>query len=364
MVELQLTAKKMQAASQGSEKAAEIAELVYVNDKDDGILRKRRGKGFVYLIKSSKLSDEKHLERIRKLVLPPAWEDVWICKLPNGHLQATGFDFKGRKQYRYHRLWNSLRNETKFYRMLEFGKALPQIRNQVSKDLSQPELNERKVLGLLLRIMDHTGIRIGNESYEKQNGSYGLTTLKDEHVTIHGNNTIEFVFTGKKGIEHKISIRDKRLASMVKKCRDIPGAELFQYYDSKGDRHHVDSGMVNHYIHEITGENFTAKDFRTWSGTVHALSKLKTFEIPTSQTAIKKCLVEALDYVALQLGNTRTVCKKYYVHPALFRCFEQAALHKYFKAGNASVHSTHYTSDEVVFMKILEQSASEKVSVH
>ena len=354
----------MKAASQNGEMAAEVAELVYVSDKDDGILRKRRGKGFVYLYQSSKLKDKNQLDRIKKLVLPPAWKDVWICKLPNGHLQATGIDFKGRKQYRYHRLWNSLRNETKFYRMLDFGKALPQIRKQVSKDLSQPEWNEQKVMALLLRIMDQTGIRVGNESYEKQTGSYGLTTLKDEHVTIRGNHTIEFVFIGKKGVEHKISLRNKRLARMVKQCRDIPGEELFQYYDSNGEPHHVDSGMVNKYIQEITGEPFTAKDFRTWSGTVHALSKLKTFDIPSSQTAIKKCLVEALDHVALQLGNTRTVCKKYYVHPAIFRSFEQTTLHRYFKGGSkTSTTTSFFTSDEEVFMKILVESSSESVSL-
>lgn len=363
MEELQITAKKMQAASQDSETCAEIAELIYVSNKDEGFLRRQNGKGFIYLYQSKKLTDKKQLERIKKLVIPPAWKDVWICKLPNGHLQATGFDIKGRKQYRYHRRWNSLRNETKFYRMLEFGKALPKIRKQVSKDLSQPVLNERKVLALLLRIMDQTGIRIGNESYEKQNGSYGLTTLKEDHVTIHRNNTIEFVFTGKKGVEHKISLRNKRLARLVEQCREIPGEELFQYYDSNGDRQHVDSGMLNNYIQEITGENFSAKDFRTWSGTVHALSKLKTFEVPTSATAIKKCIVEALDHVASQLGNTRTVCKKYYVHPVIFRWFEQATLHKYFKNGHTSTVDSHFTTDERVFMKILEQSTSEKVSV-
>jgi len=364
MEELQITAKKMQAASQDGETCAEIAELIYVSNKDEGFLRRQNGKGFIYLYQSKKLTDKKQLERIKKLVIPPAWKDVWICKLPNGHLQATGFDIKGRKQYRYHRMWNSLRNETKFYRMHEFGKAIPKIREQVNKDLSQPVLNERKVLALLLRIMDQTGIRIGNESYEKQNGSYGLTTLKEDHVTIHGNNTIEFVFTGKKGIEHKISLRSKRLARVVEQCLEIPGEELFQYYDSDGSRQHVDSGMLNNYIQEITGENFSAKDFRTWTGTVHALSKLKTFEIPTSKTEIKKCMLEALDHVALQLGNTRAVCKKYYVHPVIFRLFEKASLHKFFKNGSTSTAVSHLTTDEGIFMKILEQSASEKVSVH
>lgn len=363
MRELRLTARKLKAASLDNEKCAEIAELIYVSDKDEGILRRPRGKGFVYLYQSSKLTDKEQLGRIKKLAIPPAWKNVWICKLSKGHLQATGFDFKGRKQYRYHRLWNSLRSETKFYRMQEFGKALLQIRKQVIKDLSQPELNERKLMALLIRIMDQTGIRIGNETYEKQNGSYGLTTLKEEHVTIHENNTIEFVFTGKKGVEHKISLRNKRLARIIEQCREIPGEELFQYYDSNGEQQHVDSGMVNNYIQEIAGENFTAKDFRTWSGTVHALSKLKTFEIPATETEIKKCLVEALDHVALQLGNTRTVCKKYYVHPVIFRCFEQAVLHKYFKTGNTSNGTSLFTADEEVFMKILEQSASEIVNL-
>ena len=361
MKEIQLTPLKLQAAAKDNEKSARLAELVYVTDKDPGILRRKHGKGFVYYFDSSKVVNLEELDRIRKLVIPPAWRDVWICKLPNGHLQATGFDVKGRKQYRYHPQWSSIRSETKFYRMYEFGKSLTEIRQQVRKDLAQPELNERKVMALLVRLMDETGIRIGNENYEKENGSYGLTTLKDRHVSIHGNHTIQFFFKGKKGIQHKITLRNKRLAHMVKQCRDIPGKELFQYYNEKGEIRHVDSGMLNQYIREITTESFSAKDFRTWAGTVHALSKLKCFDVPVSKTAVKKCMVEALDHVATQLGNTRTVCKKYYVHPIIFEWFENAELHHYLKNEDTSSGKTFpLSNDEEVLIKILERTTSKK----
>jgi DNA topoisomerase-1 len=359
---VELTPKKLETAILDNKKSAEMAQLIYVSDNDPGIRRKRDKKNFIYLYQSSRVNDDAELDRIRKLVIPPAWEEVWICKYPNGHLQATGFDVRGRKQYRYHPLWNSLRSQTKFFHLYEFGKALPKIRKQVCKDLAQPELNERKVLALLLRLMDETGIRIGNESYEKQNGSYGLTTLKDHHVSIQNNNTIQFLFKGKKGVTNKISLRNKRLARMVKQCRDIPGKELFQYYDENGEHHRVDSGMVNQYIREITGENFTAKDFRTWNGTALALSKLKNFDIPVSPAAAKKYLVETLDHVASQLGNTRTVCKKYYVHPAIFQKFEQAQLHSYFGNGHSNCDS-FLSNDEAVLLKILEDAAREKVKL-
>ncbi|HYV90405.1 MAG TPA: DNA topoisomerase IB [Chitinophagales bacterium] len=359
---VELTPAKLESAAQDNKKSAELAQLVYVSDTEPGIRRKRLGKSFVYLNETSKVNDHRELERIKKLVIPPAWEEVWICKLPNGHLQATGYDMRVRKQYRYHPMWNSVRSQTKFHHMYEFGKALPKIRKQVGKDLAQPELNEKKVLALLLKLMDETGIRIGNESYEKQNGSFGLTTLKDHHVSIQNNHTIQFLFKGKKGVMNKISLRNKRLARMVKQCRDIPGKELFQYYDEKGRHHSIDSGKVNDYIHELTGENFTAKDFRTWNGTVLALSKLKSFEVPISPAAAKKCLVETLDHVAEQLSNTRTVCKKYYVHPAIFEKFEQAQLHSYFRKRHGDF-DTFLSNDETVLLKILEDAAGEKVKL-
>src|SRR5690606_3044738 len=278
------------------------------------------------------------LERIKKLAIPPAWEEVWICSIDNGHLQATGFDVKKRKQYRYHPLWNSLRNHTKFYRLHEFGKAIPLIREKVEKDLSLKGLPVEKVLAAVVCLMEQTSIRIGNSLYEKLNGSFGLTTLKDKHVKISGDR-LQFIFKGKKGIGHNISLKSRRLAKIVKACRDIPGKELFQYYDHDGNHKSIDSGMVNEYLKAITGKDFTAKDFRTWSGTVHSLIAFKEIIICSTsaetdtqspiKTKVKHNILAVLDHVAEHLGNTRTVCRKYYVHPAIIDLYENNRLHLY-----------------------------------
>jgi DNA topoisomerase-1 len=274
--------------------AAEIAHLVYVNDKEHGIIRLKKGKGFSYLYKNEALKDKQQLERIRKLVLPPAWRDVWICYYENGHLQATGYDTKNRKQYRYHALWNALRNETKYHRLYEFGKALPGLRLKVEQDMQLKELSEKKVLATVISLMERTYIRVGNAEYEKINGSFGLTTLKDKHVRINGNK-IHFAFKGKRGISHNITLQNKRLAKAVKDCRDIPGKELFQYYTQSGERKSIDSSLLNNYIKEITGSDFSAKDFRTWAGSLQMLRSLKVLEKADTPSKRKSNIVTALN---------------------------------------------------------------------
>ncbi len=355
---IKLPRKKIKALNNNPEKMAVAIDLVYVNDSHPGIKRIKKANGFTYSVDGKKLDNKAVFNRIKSLVIPPAWEDVWICMLENGHLQATGLDVKKRKQYKYHPHWSALRNHTKYYRLLEFGKALPAIRVQLEKDLSLPGLPVEKVLALVITLMEETNIRIGNNFYEKLYGSFGLTTLKDKHVEIKGNN-LQFVFKGKKSVEHTISLKNKKLAALVKKCRDIPGKELFQYYDDGGIKHAIDSGMVNNYIKAISGgTDFTAKDFRTWSGTVEAFKAFKelgSFETVTEQ---KKKVVEALDIVAERLGNTRTVCKKYYVHPAIISMYENKTLVKFqemtAKNKGKSGAATPCSADEISVLEILE----------
>lgn len=339
-------------------KTAEAINLVYVTDSEPGIVRQKKGSDYSYLLQEKKLTDETELQRIKKLVLPPAWENVWICALHNGHLQATGLDIKKRKQYRYHPAWNALRNHTKFYRMQQFGKLLPVIRLQVEKDLSLPGLPKEKILATVVSLMERTNIRVGNNLYEKLYGSFGLTTLKDGHVKVSGTN-MKFSFKGKKGIQHDISLKNKKLAAIVQRSKDIPGKELFQYYDENGQRRSIDSGMVNEYIKNISGEDFTAKDFRTWAGTVNAFLAFKEIGMAETETAAKKNIIEALDKVASQLGNSRTVCKKYYVNPLIISLYESKGIEKYFKQLDSierDDNKSDLTADEKVIMKILENN--------
>lgn len=337
-------------------KSAEAVNLMYINDSEPGIKRLKKGDGFEYILDDKKVKTKDELERIKSLVIPPAWTEVWICIHDNGHLQATGIDVKNRKQYRYHPHWNMLRNQTKFYRLHEFGKALPAMRLQLEKDIAKQGLPLEKVLATVVSLMERTNIRVGNNFYEKLYGSFGLTTLKDKHVKINGNE-LRFTFKGKKGVHHDISIKSKRIARIVKECRDIPGKELFQYIDEKGDKRTIDSGMVNNYIKEISGGDFTAKDFRTWAGTVHALLAFKELGFGETQTQSKKNVVAALDIVSQHLGNTRTVCKKYYVHPAILSLYEDKGLEKYMDELNAiekNDNKSDLTVEEKVLMKILE----------
>lgn len=353
---IKLPRKKIESILHDPAKSAQAVHLVYVTDSQPGILRVKRGNTFFYLKDEKPIDDEETLQRIKKLVIPPAWENVWICTLENGHLQATGTDVKKRKQYKYHPLWNTLRNHTKFYRLHEFGKALPAMRLQLEKDLALPGLPCEKIIATIVSLLERTNIRVGNNFYEKLYGSYGLSTLKDKHVKIEGT-SMKFSFKGKKGIQHNISLKSKRLANIVKKCKDIPGQELFQYYDEKGDRHAIDSGMVNDYIKKISGGDFTAKDFRTWAGTVHALLAFKELGFFDSKTEVKRKIVEALDKVSQQLGNTRTVCKKYYVHPVIISLYESNSLEKYLQeleSIEADDNVSGLTAEEKILMKILE----------
>lgn len=339
------------------EASAKAVHLVYTTDAETpGIIRKKNGKKYSYYKDGEKIKDKEEIARINKLVIPPAWENVWICALENGHLQATGFDLKKRKQYRYHSLWNALRNHTKFYRMLQFGYALPDIRLQVEQDLALRNFEKRKILALIVSLMQRTNIRIGNNIYEKLYGSFGLTTLKDKHVEIKGQK-ITFSFKGKKGVMHHVDLRSKRLARLVQKCRDIPGKELFQYFDEEGNRHSVDSGMVNDYIKEISNEDFTAKDFRTWSGTVNALIAFKEIGYAENNTEYKKKVKEALEIVAEHLGNTSTVCRKYYVHPLVINLYENNTIQKYFdelEVIEENDGKADLTQEEKLVLKILE----------
>lgn len=351
-----LSKRKIESIVHDAKKTAKAVNLVYVSDTEQGITRVKEGEKYHYFFKDKKIDDDEELLRFKHLVIPPAWQNVWICRLHNGHLQATGVDVKNRKQYKYHPQWNAFRNQTKFYRLQEFGKVLPAIRLQLEKDLSLPGMPQEKVLAAVVSLMERTSIRVGNSFYEKLYGSFGLTTLKDKHVEIDGNK-LRFSFKGKKGVMHDISLKNKKLSNIVKKCRDIPGKELFQYYDETGTRKSIDSGMVNEYIRKISGgAEFTAKDFRTWAGTVQALLALKSIGCCETQTETKKRIVEALDIVSHHLGNTRTVCKKYYVHPLILSLYESKNLEKYtaeLDEIEVNDNKADLTPEEKIIMKIL-----------
>jgi DNA topoisomerase-1 len=337
-------------------KTAKVAALRYVTDKEPGISRVKRGTGFSYTADGKPMDDEETLERIKKLAIPPAWTEVWICHDADGHIQATGFDVRGRKQYRYHPQWHTVRNATKFHHLYEFGKLLPSLRLKLEEDLARKEINEEKVIATVISLMERTYIRIGSNDYEKMYGSYGLTTLKDKHVKVEGD-TIKFSFKGKKGVYHDITLKNRKLARTVQACRDIAGKELFQYFDAEGGRKSIDSGMVNRYIKEATGGDFSAKDFRTWAGTLNILRAFKAMGDCTDGD-LKKNVVAALDEVSKKLGNTRTVCKKYYVHPGIIELYEQNGLNKYLQELDnieKADHLTGLTTEERVLMKILSE---------
>jgi DNA topoisomerase-1 len=307
--------------------AAKAAGLRYVHDDRPGISREpvpggEAGKsGFRYLdARGEPVEDEATLQRIKSLAIPPAWLDVWICPQANGHLQATGRDARGRKQYRYHPKWREARDEVKYERMIKFGKALPLIRKEVDRALSLPGLPREKVLATIVYLLEATMMRIGNDEYARENKSYGLTTLRNRHVKIDGSE-VEFRFRGKSGVYHDVKVHDRRLARIIQRTRDLPGQDLFQYLDEDGERHTVGSADVNDYLRTITGEDYTAKDFRTWSGTVLAAMALREFEKFDSEAQAKKNVVRAIESVAERLGNTPSVCRKCYVHPAVLESY-------------------------------------------
>jgi DNA topoisomerase-1 len=306
--------------------AAEAVGLAYVSDESSGIRRRRAGKGFAfYDPKGKKITDPATLERIRKLAVPPAYTDVWICPMPNGHIQATGRDAKGRKQYRYHPKFREVRDSTKFEHMLEFARGLPEIRAKIDAHMKLRGMPREKVLATVVYLLENTLIRVGNDDYVKQNKSYGLTTLKDRHVKVEGAE-LRFRFKGKSGKEWNLRVKDRRIAKIVKQCQDIPGQELFQYIDEEGQRRDVTSSDVNAYLKEITGRDITAKDFRTWAGTVLAALALAEFETFDSDARAKKNVRAAIERVSGRLGNTPTICRKCYVHPEVFHSYLQGEL--------------------------------------
>jgi DNA topoisomerase I len=308
------------------EEAAEAAGLRYVRDDRPGIRRERDGDDFRYLGRDGQpITNARTLARIQSLGIPPAWTDVWICADPRGHIQATGRDAKGRKQYRYHPRWREVRDETKYGRMMAFGQALPQIRARVDADLARPGLPREKALATVVRLLEKTFIRVGNEEYARQNDSYGLTTLRNEHVEVEGSK-VRFHFRGKSGKEHDIDLADRRVARIIRKMQDLPGQEVFAYKDDDGEARSIDSDDVNAYLREITGQDFTAKDFRTWAGTVLAAMALEEAEIGETNAQAKKNVVRAIETVAARLGNTPAICRKCYVHPAIISSYLDGTL--------------------------------------
>ena len=315
------------------ESAASVAAagLVYVSDAVPGIRRMRESNGFVYLSPDDRrLTDDAELERIARLAIPPAYEDVWVCSDPRGHLQATGRDARGRKQYRYHPQWRVFRDRAKFDRMTAFGAALPRLRRRLRRDLARPELPREKVLAVIVSILDATRVRIGNAEYARTNDSYGLTTLRNRHVRFVRDGRLLFRFRGKGGAEHEVPVDDKRLARLVRHCHQLPGQRLFQYVDETRARRPVDSDQVNTYLKEAMGDDFTAKDFRTWGATLRAIAVLNATPLPDpcSERALNACIVDAVKQVAADLRNTPAVCRKSYINPAVFAAWRTGALHQ------------------------------------
>jgi DNA topoisomerase-1 len=301
--------------------AAEEAGLRYVSDEQPGYTRKARGGDFDYFDPEGKpIRDEPRLLRIRRLAIPPAYTDVWICPSPNGHIQATGRDGRGRKQYRYHERWREVRDENKYDRMVVFGKALPKIRRRVNRDLAERGLSRNKVLATVVQLLERTFIRIGNEEYAKENKSFGLTTMRNRHVDVAGTK-LKFSFRGKSGIKHEVDVTDRRLAKIIRQLQDLPGQEIFRYLDEESEVRKITSQDVNDYLREITGEDFTAKDFRTWAGTVLAAMALNAQDAFENKTQAKKNIKDAISAVSKILGNTPTVCRKCYVHPAVLETY-------------------------------------------
>lgn len=337
------------------ETALEHLDLVYVDDQKMPIERHRKGKGFTYRFRNRPLKNKKHLKRIKELVIPPAWENVKITHLPNGHIQAVGYDAKERKQYRYHSTWSKIRNQTKFYRMTAFGEQLPTIRKQVDQDLEKSGWPKEKVVALVIKLMEETHIRIGSEHYAKRNRSYGLSTLRKKHVAIH-KSKMKFEFVGKKGKEHAVTVRNKKLIRLVGQCEDIPGWELFHYYDEEGKKQTLDSAMVNNYLHEISDAFFTSKDFRTWGASVIFFNTLMDMGTASRKKDIQKNLLSAYDAAAKALGNTRNICRKHYVHPRLVTAYEDGSLQKAFD--DAEKHSNgeaYFSPSEVAMLEVIKK---------
>ena len=340
--------------------AAQAIGLRYVSDAEPGLRRERDGDAFVYRDAAGKpVTAPRVLARIEALRIPPAWEEVWICRRADGHLQATGRDARGRKQYRYHPDWSATRNQTKYHRLLQFGAALPGLRERIDADLARRGLPRDKVLATVLRLMELTYIRVGNVEYARANSSYGLTTLRDKHVQVEGA-AIRFQFVGKSGQRHAIDVRDRRLARIVKQCREIPGYDLFQYYDEAGERQRVGSGDVNDYLRAATGDEFSAKDLRTWGGSVLAATALAALGPAESEAEARCNVVQVVKDVAGALGNRPATCRKYYVHPAVLAAYASGELAGYWAGDVAAAEaepSAGLTAEESAFLALLGRAA-------
>ena len=338
--------------------AARAAGLRYVDDRCPGISRVRHGAGIGYRGPDGiAIRDGETLTRIRSLAVPPAWRDVWICPDPHGHLQATGRDARGRKQYRYHPRWREVRDGNKYERMIAFGRALPLIRTRVEKDLALPGLPREKILATVVRLLEVTLIRVGNEEYAKHNESFGLATMRDRHVRVNGT-SLRFEFRGKSGILHAVDLEDRRLARIVRQSRDLPGFELFQYIDVSGERRTIDAADVNAYLKSIAGDEFTAKDFRTWAGTVLAARALRDMAVVDSQAQAKRNVLRAVETVAKRLGNTKAVCRKCYIHPLVVNAYLDGTLARTLsrKAGRElRSHRTHLSPEEAAVLTLLHR---------
>jgi DNA topoisomerase-1 len=337
--------------------SARSAGLRYVNDAMPGVRRLRAGKGFRYIgPDGAAIRDKQELQRIAALAIPPAWTDVWICANPRGHIQATGRDAKGRKQYRYHPRWRSVRDETKYHRTLAFGLALPGLRERTAKALALPGMPREKILATVAQLLDKTLIRVGNEEYSRENASFGLTTLQNEHVEVSGA-TIRFEFRGKSGKYHSIAIRSPRLARIIGRCQEMPGYELFQYTDEQGERHSIESNDVNDYLRDLTGQDFTAKDFRTWGGTVIAAQALVALGVGETETEAKRRIVEAIKTTAERLGNTPAICRKSYVHPVVVDAYMDGTLERL--AHEPMVQSSGLRPEEQLVLALLQQAEAQ-----
>ena len=339
--------------------AARSAGLRYVDDRRPGIIRIRQGKGFAYCgPEGRRIRDGETLTRIRSLAVPPAWRDVWICADPDGHVQATGRDARGRKQYRYHSRWREVRDGNKYERMIAFGRALPFIRRRVEKDLARPGLPREKILATVVRLLELTLIRVGNEEYARENESFGLATMRDRHVHVNGS-ALRFQFRGKSGILHEVDVHDRRLAYIVRQSRDLPGFELFQYVDADGERRTIDAADVNAYLKSVAGDEFTAKDFRTWAGTVLAARALRELAAFDSQAQAKRHVLRAVEAVAKRLGNTRAVCRKCYIHPEVVNAYLDGTLAESLnrKAGlELSANLRNLSKEEAAVLALLQRA--------
>jgi DNA topoisomerase I len=348
-----------------SVEAAEDAGLRYVSDDQPGFSRRRRGEEFEYLDQKGKpIRDEQRLLRIKRLAIPPAWTDVWICPSPTGHIQATGRDARRRKQYRYHERWREMRDENKYDRLITFGKAFPKIRRRIKKDLALSGLPREKVLATIVQLLERSLIRVGNEEYARENKSFGLTTMQDRHVNVKGSK-LRFRFRGKSGRQHEVDVTDRRIARIVSKLQDLPGQSLFQYLDDEGNGRDITSQDVNEYLREITGEDFTAKDFRTWAGTVLTAVALGKLGASETKRQAKANIKHAIGAVAEILGNTPAICRQCYIHPAVVEAYLNGNSINGFKPNTREAFKKQgidLASAQTAVLKFLQSRSQEKFS--